>query len=379
MNWDTQLNSILTATDSNVAKIKRLNTTSIPSKVDLLLDRTNTESIAFDESLAGSHHPCPTCRSLPHYQMATEELAAISNQLHSQAKVIESLTQSVNRLKQEKEIQQQRIHNLEEEVSRLQNSPHSGLELLLGRRLEGLKSELHNLRQQVFHQPDGDCIPDLYPSARVMREMHESKRLLWQEYECVRREVEQLKHKLNRQEEDLFHQMSETDEMKRTQGLYCKMLEDLMNSHKAQSDDLDKAKLETWSTQQELGCIRSTVTDLRDQMKNHPLEEKLYTKPIGKESAHGKESSDFLREEELLSLSLCDDSASELSLTDVSSDELSSSTEIKGPEGSKDISTPSLELEESTPREEAGSVSNEEEDLSSDLSDSLPELNLSDL
>ncbi|XP_030428771.1 spindle pole body component 110-like isoform X1 [Gopherus evgoodei] len=378
MNWDTQLNSILTATDSNVAKIKqRLNTTSISSKVDLLLDRINTEKVAFDESLAGSQHSCPTCLSLPHCRMATEELAAISSQLHSQAKVIESLTQSVNRLKQEKEFQQQQIHHLEEEVGRLHNSPQSGLESLLGRRMEGLKSELRNLRQQVFHQPDGDCTPDLYPSSSVMQEVHESKKLLWREYECVRREVEQLKHKLNRQEEDLVNQMSETDEMKRTQSRYCKMLEDLMISHKTQSDDLDKARLETRSTQEELGHIKSTVTDLKDQMKNLPLEEKSYTKPVEKESAYGMESNNVLREEETFSSSLSDDSASELSLTDVSSDELSSATEIKEPEGSKDLSTPSLELEDSTPKEEAGSMS--DEDLSSDLFDSLPELNLSDL
>ncbi|KAM9129675.1 coiled-coil domain-containing protein 159 isoform 2-T2 [Pangshura tecta] len=377
MNWDTQLNSILTATDSNVAKIKRLNTTSISSKVDLLLDRINTEKVAFDESVAGSRQPCPTCLSLPHCRMATEDLAAISSQLHSQAKVIESLTQSVNRLKQEKELQQQQILHLEEEVGRLHNSPQSGLESLLGRRMEGLKSELRNLRQQVFHQPDGDCTPDLYPSSSVMQEVHESKKLLWREYECVRREVEQLKHKLNRQEEDLVNQMSETDEMKRTQSRYCKMLEALMNSHKTQSDDLDKARLETRSTRQELGHIKSTVTDLKDQMKNLPLEEKSYTKPVGKESAYGMESNDLSREEEIFSSSLSDDSASELSLTDVSSDELSSATEIKEPEGSKDLSTPSLELEDSTPKEEAGSLS--DEDLSSDLFDSLPELNLSDL
>lgn len=55
--------------------------------VDLLLDRINTEKVAFDESLAGSRQPCPTCLSLPHCRMATEELATISSQLHSQAKV----------------------------------------------------------------------------------------------------------------------------------------------------------------------------------------------------------------------------------------------------------------------------------------------------
>ncbi|XP_059583740.1 protein Spindly isoform X2 [Alligator mississippiensis] len=379
MNWDARLSSILTETDASVARIKqRLNTTSISSKVDLLLDRINTEDAAFDESLARSVQPCPTCISLPHCRMATEELAAIRRQLHSQAKIIESLTQSINRLKQERELQQQRINKLEGEVHRLQNSPHSGLESLLGHRIEGLKSEFHNLQQQMFHQPDGDCTPDVYPSSSILQEMHESKKLLWQEYECVRTEVEQLKHTLNRQEEDLFHQMSATDEMKRTQSRYCKMLEDLMNSYRAQSHDLDKAKVETRSTQQELGHVKSTVTDLKDQMKSLCLEEKPLMKLTGKKRVRQKRIKDSLREE-MFTSSVIDDSTSELSLTDVSSDELSSTTEIKEPEGSRNTSTPSLELKASTPQEEAGSILDEDEDLGSDLSDSLPELNLSDL
>ncbi|XP_025062440.1 protein Spindly-like isoform X5 [Alligator sinensis] len=262
--------------------------------------------------------------------MATEELAAIRRQLHSQAKIVESLTQSVNRLKQERELQQQRINKLEGEVHRLQNSPHSGLESLLGHRIEGLKSEFHNLQQQMFHQPDGDCTPDVYPSSSILQEMHESKKLLWQEYECVRTEVEQLKHTLNRQEEDLFHQMSATDEMKGTQSRYCKMLEDLMNSYRAQSHDLDKAKVETRSTQQELGHVKSTVTDLKDQMKSLCLEKPLM-KLTGKKRARQKSMKDSLREE-MFTSSVIDDSSSELSLTDVSSDELSSTTEIKEPE-----------------------------------------------
>lgn len=49
------------------------------------------------------------------------------------------------------------------------------------------------------------------------------------------------------------------------------------------------------------------------------------------------ESNDLLREEEIFSSSLSDDSASELSLTDVSSDELSSATEIKEPEGKRSM------------------------------------------
>ncbi|XP_066482054.1 coiled-coil domain-containing protein 159-like isoform X2 [Tiliqua scincoides] len=198
--------------------------------------------------------------------------------------------------------------------------------------MEGLKSELRSLRQQVFQQSDGDCTPDLCSSPGIMQDMLESKKALWQEYKCIRREIEQLKHKLDRQEEDLFNQVSATHEIKRTQRQYCRMLEDLMNSHKAQTQDLDKARNETQSTQQELGHIKSTVTVLKEQVESLHLEDKLHAMSLKEESSHLNDK----------------------------------------------IFIPDLELEQSTP---GGATGNRLEgaELNSELSTSLPELNLSDL
>ncbi|XP_066482053.1 epidermal growth factor receptor substrate 15-like isoform X1 [Tiliqua scincoides] len=242
--------------------------------------------------------------------------------------------------------------------------------------MEGLKSELRSLRQQVFQQSDGDCTPDLCSSPGIMQDMLESKKALWQEYKCIRREIEQLKHKLDRQEEDLFNQVSATHEIKRTQRQYCRMLEDLMNSHKAQTQDLDKARNETQSTQQELGHIKSTVTVLKEQVESLHLEDKLHAMSLKEESSHLKKNKELLHYGVLSSL-LCDYSASELSLTDVSSDELSSEPEMEELADDK-IFIPDLELEQSTP---GGATGNRLEgaELNSELSTSLPELNLSDL
>ncbi|XP_042318779.1 uncharacterized protein LOC121928323 isoform X2 [Sceloporus undulatus] len=375
MDWNTQLSSILTEADSNMAKIKRLNATSITSKADLLLGRINTESAVLTEPQTGAPPLNFTCGVHPCCRMATEELSAITKQLHSQAQVIESLTQAVQRLKQEKELQQQSISHLEEKIDQLRHSSQGGLESVLGHRMEGLKSELRSLRQQVFQQSDGDCTPDPFSTTGIMQDMLESKKVLWQEYECIRREVEQLKHKLDQQEEDLFSQVSATHEIKKTQSQYCKMLEDLMNTHKAQTMDLDKARSETQSTQQELSHVKSTITDLKEQMKSLYLEDKLYTVPLKEKSIHLKKNKEPVHLDALFSLS--DDSISEFSLTDVSSDELFSEPEIPQLDDDK-ISIPSLELEENTPGGAAGGML-EGAELSSELSTSLPELNLSDL
>ncbi|XP_053103265.1 uncharacterized protein LOC128323702 isoform X3 [Hemicordylus capensis] len=359
----------------------RLNTASISSKADLLLDRIKTESAVLTDPQTGPPPLLLTCPAHPCCRMATEELSAISKQLHSQAQVIESLTQAVHRLKQEKELQQQSISHLEEEVDRLQHNPHSGLDSMLGCGMEVLKSELRGLRQQTFQQSDGDCTPDLYSSPGIMQDILEGKKALWREYEGIRREMEQLKHKLDQQEEDLCNQVSATHEIKKTQSQYCRMLEDLMNSHKTQTRDLDKAKSETQSTQQELSHVKSTVTDLREKMKSLHLEDKLCFMPLREECIHLRvflleKTKDFLHGDVLPSL-LSDDSASELSLTDVSSDELSSEPEIAELADDK-ISLPSSELEESTPGGTASDML-EGTELNSELSTSLPELNLSDL
>nr|XP_060629379.1 uncharacterized protein LOC132773850 isoform X1 [Anolis sagrei ordinatus] len=376
MDWNTQLSSILTEADSNIAKIKqRLNATSITSKADLLVGRINTESAGLTEPQTGAPPLHFTCGAHPCCRMATEELSAISKQLHSQSQVIESLTQAVQRLKQEKDLQQQSISHLEGEVDRLRHSSQGGLESVLGHKMEGLKSELRSLRQQVFQQPDGDCTPDPFFTTGIMHDMLESKKVLWQEYECIRREVEQLKHKLDRQEEDLFNQTSATHEIKKTQNQYCKMLEDLMNTHKSHIRDLDKARSETQSTQLELSHVKSSITDLKEQVKSLHLEDKQYTLPYKEKSIRLKKRKEALHLDALFSLS--DDSVSEFSLTDVSSDELFSEPEIPQCVGNK-VSTPSLELEENLAGGASGAM-RESAELRNDLSASLPELNLSEL
>ncbi|XP_062437665.1 uncharacterized protein LOC134143561 isoform X2 [Rhea pennata] len=379
MSWEARLSSLLAETDCGVARAKqRLNMTNIPSKADLQLDKISTENTVFDERLLGTQQRCPTCIGLSPCNMAAEKLAAITSQLHSQTKIIELLTQSVNRLKQEKEFQQQRINNLEEDVQRLQNSSFSNLETLL-RRIDELKNEHHKQQQKVFHQPHGDRESHLHPCANSPGEMRESEKLLWQDYVYLRKELEQLKRKVNQQEEELLNQMSATDEMKRTQSRYCTVLEDLLSNHKKQSYNLDQPRMEMQSTQQELSHIRSTVADLKDQVKSLSLKEMPSTEPLEEDRVDWKKSKSLLREAASFSPSSGEDSTSELSLKDLSSDELSSTTEIKVPEDSKDISALCFELEESNAAEETGDMLDADDDLNSDLSDSLPELHLSDL
>lgn len=376
MDWGTQLSSILTEADSNMAKIKEnLSAASISSKADFLLDRIHSEGAILPELQTGPTPQKFPCGAHPCCRMATEELSAISKQLHSQAQVIESLTRSVQRLKQEKEVQQQSINLLEEEVNRLQQGSHGALEVVLGRRMEGLKSELRSLQQHVFQQSNGDCHNARFPRPGSRQDVLESKNVLRQECEHIKGEVNQLKHKLDQQGEDLFHQVSVTEEIKMTQARYCKLIEDLMNTHKAQVHDLEKARIETQSTQKDLNHVKSAVSSLTEQVKVLHLEDKLYMGPLEEDKIGPVKKKEPLYEDALFSLS--DDSVSEFSLTDVSSDELASEPEVEQLAGDKS-SMPSLALEENASSGATGGTQ-EKIELSSEHSSSSPDLNLSDL
>ncbi|XP_013921783.1 PREDICTED: uncharacterized protein LOC106548836 [Thamnophis sirtalis] len=376
MDWDARLSSILVETDSNMTKIKQhLNTDSISSKADSLVGSINIRSPVPTQPQTGLPSLHFTCGIHPCCRMANEELSTISQQIHSQAQIIESLTQAVCRLKQEKEQQQQSINHLEGEMNRLQHNSPGSFESLLGCRMEGLKNELCSLRQHVLHQSDGDCTPDLFSCPGVMQDKLESKKILWQEYECIKREIDQLKHKLDCHEEELYNQVSATHEIKRIQTRYCKMLEELINTHKAQVLDFDKTRNETQNTQQELSVVKSTVSDLKEQVKCLSLEDK-YTMQPKKDSTHLEKNEELLHEEDLSFSFSSDDSISEFSLTDVSSDELFSETEVVQLVDDK-VSLPSLKLE-NIHGEAIGSML-ERAEISSELSTSLPELNFSDL
>lgn len=145
------------------------------------------------------------------------------------------------------------------------------------------------------------------------------------------------------------------------------MLEDLICSHKAQTQDLNKARSETHSTQRELCHIKSTVTVLKEQVANLHLEEKLYA--MAKErSKHCKKKKKKLNDCVLAAL-LCEYSTSECHLTDVCSDELCSDGELTG----KKVFIPAMEQTVTENRLD-------ETVLDSEMcTTTLPDLNLSDL
>ncbi|XP_064417051.1 uncharacterized protein LOC135357803 [Latimeria chalumnae] len=201
MNWDTQLRSILNATDNNVSKIRqRLNSGgSLPR--DAQFDRIRLKNSQFVEPPGVQFQTSAFYSDPPSHRMPKEDLMGVYGQLQTQDKTIASLNQTVARLENENEQQQQRIRTLEEEVHRLWNRSHDrSSDLQLERKVEQwrreVSHELYSLRDEVRRQAESGVTQGRQAVSGVTQDLNESKKFLWEECGALRREIDSIKHKL---------------------------------------------------------------------------------------------------------------------------------------------------------------------------------------
>ncbi|KAJ0032267.1 hypothetical protein NQD34_002348 [Periophthalmus magnuspinnatus] len=264
MNWDSQLNSILSVADSSVAKMReRLTSNKYSNREDLF---------PVKEKLDKSEFEVPA-RVLLHRQLSTPvcpndvqwtDLASIQSQLKIQGQAIESLTKRLYDMERDKQSQQCLIQSLQEEVHRL----HEDLRERAGMWQEqspGAERRMEQWRREV-----GRELSSLRGHITRTTSLEESfsSKLRREELDHLRKEVEQLKTRLRRQEEDMFLQQTEARVSRQQYEHSCKTLEDLTDSYRIHSTDLAKTASQYSHTQQEVHQIRATISELKDEVRN---------------------------------------------------------------------------------------------------------------
>ncbi|KAK6484529.1 stress response protein NST1 isoform X1 [Huso huso] len=383
-----------------MARIReRLNTAGSFSK-DELGDSLDMKSLLYQDPSPSYLEPLPP-------RMERGDLTGVHTQLQSQSRAIESLTQTVLKLEKDRELQQHRIQTLEEEVRRLRTrgeeeqrrSPERRLERRVEEWKKEVTSELYSLRAQLQREAER-------AGSQGQQEIQDSKKLLREECETLRREVEHIKLQLRRQEKELLNKISETREMKRSQERNSKTLEGLTDGYRSHSVDLNKVLSNHHYTEQEFKHIRSSVMDLKEEVRSlkrsvgrldqsSTLTARTASlPPAGLSSSRVQGSHRTRRAGEPHSEQLNWDSELELSpspspsLGDISSDDLSSLPDLhsraRRTAESKYATGLNSELEGSDIGE-TGSDLKDDSDVASfaahpdELSDSPCELNLSDL
>lgn len=258
------------------------------------------------------------------------DFASIQSQLQIQSQAIESLSQRIHDLEREKQSQQCHIQMLQEEVRRLREelraSEREREESRMGqspgaqRRMEQWRREvgreLSSLRGQITRATSLGNLEESFTS-KVRKE----------ELEHLRRELDQLKARFRRQEEDTFLQQTEARESRRQYERSCKTLEELTESYRTHSSDLTKSLSQYSLTQLEVRQIRTTVSELKDEVRSLTLREQEPTSLLSAHTSGASPPPLPLRQTRGARLEEADSDSEDFSptpsLAEVSSDDLS--------------------------------------------------------
>ncbi|KAM3618898.1 uncharacterized protein V6R79_000150 [Siganus canaliculatus] len=285
MNWDNQLSSILSAVDGSVEKMReRLPLTGKFSKEgeDLLPVRERIRSDLDPPALPPRTHLLR--QSSPSLSPGVQwtDLASIQSQLQIQSQEIDTLTQKLHDMERERQSQRCHIQTLQEEVHRLRERERERDEFsraqspVAERRMEQWQREvgreLSSLRGHITRAASRGNVEDSFTT-----KFHRD------ELEHLRRDLDQLKTRLRRQEEDMFLQQADTRETRRLYELSCKTVEELADSYRAHSTDLAKIISQYSHTQQELRQVRTIVSELQEEVRQLILRER---QPAALLSAH---------------------------------------------------------------------------------------------
>ncbi|KAL1022528.1 hypothetical protein UPYG_G00028880 [Umbra pygmaea] len=338
MNWDNHLSSILSAADDSVAKMRERLT--MPGKYSKgredLYPVREVASVSDLQPTCLPPLPRPSSALLPPpSSVQWEDLLAVQSQLQIQNQAIECLTQRLRDMDRERHTQQRHIDSLQEELRMLREQ---AMERERERERGGERGQsreaspaaerrLEQWRRDVGHEVSS--LRNHITRATSLGNVEESfsSKLRREELDNLRREVDTLKTQLRRQDQDMFLQQSEARETRRQYERSCKSIEGLTNSYRNHSFDLTRTVSQYTHMEQEVRQIRTTVSELKDEIRNLILRQREQTSmvtpctavPASADVSHRREVK--VQREEPDSDS--DDFSPTPSLAEVSSDDLS--------------------------------------------------------
>ncbi|KAB5539704.1 hypothetical protein PHYPO_G00092100 [Pangasianodon hypophthalmus] len=382
MNWDNQLSHIISAADGSVAKIR--------------------ERLAFPGRLSREREDVYPVRDLSHATgldppvrlsgaVQWTDLAAVQDQLHNQRQTIEALTQNLRSVERERDAQQRQIQTLQEEVRRLRErledreKERERKQDMDGEKVPAVEMRLEQWKREVGRELSALRGHIDRATSLGNREESFSSKLCREEVEQLRREVDLLKSKLMRHEEDMYQQQSEAREMRRQCERSCKTLETVTDSYRTHGFELSRIVSQYQHTQQDVRDLRLTISGLKDEVRglisrdrlDTPAERPRKSNPL--EAAVAVEMSPRRR-----FLSDSDDELSPTpSLGDISSDDLDTSwLGESAPEVRSQGRGARLSLSGTDLSDTASGLGSNHEDIDGKVggaSDGSPELSLCDL
>ncbi|XP_032219829.1 myosin-J heavy chain isoform X2 [Nematostella vectensis] len=311
MDWEDKFSSIVKETESNLARVRdRLGSsrTKLPvssayntspyressslkpsSRLSTSMDNLRPRSTMFSSTTRSSLSPTKTrldayrstspvkTSSVLSGQPSSRDSPALLNvlfeRLEQQAEALDSLSGTVKRLEKDKNNQAGTISKLQDEVSRLNDRlREQGVDMETERKLEQFKREMYGHLEMMtsrsrLHRSEDSSFGDPNPTS-IARELNESKRLLQEDCDSVRREVDHLKARIAKVELEMHSSLGDGKDALRRLDRLDRTINVLSENQRSQSHSLSSMVDERDMRTADLGQLRGIVDQLSHQVAN---------------------------------------------------------------------------------------------------------------
>jgi hypothetical protein len=192
-------------------------------------------------------------------------IALLQDRMDDQEKAMEILRTTVNQLLKEREQDQRTIQELRGELQTLTNRlAEKGISIHTERKLEQwhhqVTSEMHALHHQLQlykERQDGGSAMSL------TNELYDSRRLMRDECESFRRDIDAIKSRLVKIELHLMSLDGEKKELYRSQERFDRTMQDVLEVHHTTSQDLNRTKDSINMDKQNLSALQTNYQALK--------------------------------------------------------------------------------------------------------------------
>lgn len=285
MDWESKFSSIVRETETNLARVRdrlgsaRSKTKAFPDSSsgnhfggNLHSEATRSPfkfSKAWDLP-SSLHSPVKTvgmATSVPSSQASPALVNALFERVEEQAEMVNQLSDAVNKLLKEKEAHAAEIKKMKDEINRLNDRLRErGVDLETERKLEQFKrdvfSQLDLVRNQTKLSPDAVGKNSHFIDSAVM---NEAKRMIEEETESLRRNIEHLKTRLGKMELELQSAVASSRDVLHKQERLDRALSSLSENQRSQSRSLSSIVDDRQSDSYEIQQLKHLVNKVSNQ------------------------------------------------------------------------------------------------------------------
>ncbi|XP_031574417.1 myosin heavy chain, cardiac muscle isoform-like [Actinia tenebrosa] len=315
MDWEDKISSIVKETETNLARVKdQLGSSRVRHSSQAKYyssPNLDVRNSSFENSSFRSSNPLLSYSTNGFQSTSPQRMSGVNanrnegssspallnvlfERIEQQAETLSSLSHTVKRLEKAKTHQAETISTLQDQVSRLnERLREHGVDLQTERKLEGFKREMYSQLERIqsqnqLKQNRDDISYDDPSNATLARDLHENKRILQDDCNSLRREIDHLKTRIGKIELDTQTTMADAKDSNRRLERIDRTVNLLSENQRSQSRSIESIVDDRELRNSDMGSIRRELDELLTKVSQLESNEKGQSRDIHRRKQSGE-------------------------------------------------------------------------------------------